>query len=79
MTKAKTPPHKVVMTEGKSELIKALLSAYAIQSVQDIQEARPSRRNHQKMMEAEMEERLGYEKSWRSGNDDSRNGYKQSI
>ena len=27
------------MTEGKSELIKALLSAYAIQSVQDIQEA----------------------------------------
>ena len=39
MTKAKTPPHKVVMTEGKSELIKALLSAYAIPSVQDIQEA----------------------------------------
>ena len=48
MAKAKTPPHKVVMTEGKSEIIKALLSAYAIQSVQDIQEARLSRRNHQK-------------------------------
>ena len=45
---AKTPPHKVVMTEGKEELIKALHSEYGIQSVQDIQEARPSRRNHQK-------------------------------
>ena len=31
---------------------------------------RPSRRNHQKMMEVEMEERLGYEKSERSDNDD---------
>ena len=48
MAKSKTPPHKVVMTEGKEEIIKALLSEYDIQSVQDIQEARPSRRNHQK-------------------------------
>ena len=48
MTKAKIPPHKVVMTEGKEEIIKALLSEYDIQSVQDIQEARLSRRNHQK-------------------------------
>ena len=48
MAKAKTPPHKVVMTEGKSEIIKALISEYDIQSVQDIQEARLSRRNHQK-------------------------------
>ena len=39
MAKSKTPPHKVVMTEGKSEIIKALLSEYDIQSVQDIQEA----------------------------------------
>ena len=39
MAKAKTPPHKVVMTEGKEEIIKALLSEYDIQSVQDIQEA----------------------------------------
>ena len=30
------------------------------------------------MMEVEMEEHLGYEKSWRSGNDDYRNGYKSS-
>ena len=39
MAKVKTPPHKVVMTEGKSEIIKPLLSEYGIQSVQDIQEA----------------------------------------
>ena len=39
MAKAKTPPHKVVMTEGKEEIIKALLSEYNVQSVKDIQEA----------------------------------------
>ena len=39
MAKEKTPPHKVVMTEGKIEIIKALLSEYDIKSVQDIQEA----------------------------------------
>ena len=39
MAKVKTPPHKVVMTEGKSEIIKPLLSEYDIQSVQDMQEA----------------------------------------
>ena len=39
MAKAKTPPYKVVMTEGKSEIINALHSEYDIQSVQDIQEA----------------------------------------
>ena len=31
------------------------------------------------MMEAEMEERLGYEKSERSDNDDYRNGYKSKT
>ena len=39
MAKSKIPPHKVVMTEGKEETIKALRSEYDIQSVQDIQEA----------------------------------------
>ena len=37
MAKTKTPPHKVVLTEGKSELIQALLSEYDIQSVQNIE------------------------------------------
>ena len=78
MAKSKTPPHKVVMTEGKSELIKALLSAYDIQSVQDIQEALKYLLGgtSKKIMEAEMEEHLGYEKSRHSDNDDYRNGYK---
>ena len=81
MTKAKTPPHKVVMTEGKSELIKALLSAYAIPSVQDIQEALKDLLGGtiKEMMEAEMDEHLGYEKSRRSDNDDYRNGYKSKT
>ena len=81
MAKSKTPPHKVVMTEGKSELIKALLSAYAIQSVQDIQEALKDLLGGtiKKMMEVEMENHLGYEKSRRSDNDDYRNGYKSKT
>ena len=81
MAKAKTPPHKVVMTEGKSEIIKALLSEYDIQSAQDIQQALKDLLGGtiKKMMEAEMEEHLGYEKSERSDNDDYRNGYKSKT
>ena len=81
MAKTKTPPHKVVLTEGKSELIKALLSEYDIQSAQDIQEALKDLLGGtiKKMMEAEMEERLGYEKSERSDNDESRNGYRSKT
>ncbi len=72
MAKAKTPPHKIVMTEGKEEIIKALLSEYDIQTVKDIQKALKDLLGGtiKKMMEVEMEEHLGYEKSWRSGNDD---------
>ncbi|MBP3608158.1 MAG: hypothetical protein J6J11_07570 [Treponema sp.] len=39
MAKEKRTPHKVVMTEGKREIIRGLLSEYDIQSAQDIQEA----------------------------------------
>lgn len=39
MAKEKRTPHKVVMTEGKREIIRGLLSEYNIQSAQDIQEA----------------------------------------
>ena len=78
---AKTPPHKVVMTEGKSKLIKALRSEYAIQSVQDIQEALKDILDGtiKKMIEAEMEDHLGYEKSEGTDNDDQRNGYKSKT
>ena len=81
MAKEKTPPHKVVMTEGKREIIKTLLSEYDIQSAQDIQEALKDLlvETIKKMMEAEMEERLGYEKSERSDTDDYRNGYKSKT
>ena len=35
MAKEKRTPHKVVMTEGKREIIRGLLSEYDIQSAQD--------------------------------------------
>ena len=70
MAKEKTPSHNVVMTEGKREIIKSLLSEYDIQSAQDIQEALKDLLggNIKEMMEAEMEDHLGYEKSERSDN-----------
>ena len=60
MAKSKIPPHKVVMTEGKEETIKALRSEYDIQSVQDIQEALTDLLGgtSKKIMEAKMEEHL---------------------
>ena len=78
MAKEKTPPHKVVMTEGKREIIRGLLSEYDIQSAQDIQEALKDLLGGtiKEMMEAEMDNHLGYEKSERSDSDDYRNGYK---
>ena len=81
MAKTKTPPHKVVLTEGKSELIQALLSEYDIQSVQNIERVLKDLLGGitKKMMEAEMEEHLGYEKSGRSDNYYYRNGYKSKT
>lgn len=78
MAKEKTPPHKVVMTEGKREIIRGLLSEYDIQSAKDIQEALKDLLGGtiKEMMEAEMDSHLGYEKSERSDSDDYRNGYK---
>ena len=81
MAKEKTTPHKVVMTEGKREIIRNLLSEYDIQSAQDIQEALKDLLGGtiKEMMGAEMEDHLGYEKSERSDNDDYRNGYKSDV
>ena len=81
MAKEKKQPHKVVMTEGKREIIRNLLSEYDIQSAQDIQEALKDLLGGtiKEMMEAEMEDHLGYEKSERSDNDDYRNGYKSKT
>ena len=66
------------MTEGKRSIIQGLLQEYNIESAADIQEALKDLLGGtiKEMMEAEMDEHLGYEKSERSDNDDHRNGYK---
>lgn len=66
------------MTEGKRNIIQGLLQEYNIESAADIQEALKDLLGGtiKEMMESEMEEHLGYEKSARSDSDDARNGYK---
>lgn len=78
MAKEKKPVHKVVMTDGKREIIRRLLEEYDIETTEDIQSALKDLLGGtiKGMMEAEMSEHLGYEKSQRSDSDDSRNGYK---
>jgi Transposase and inactivated derivatives len=78
MARGKKPIHKVQMTEGKRDIIRGLLEEYDIQSATDIQDALKDLLGGtiKEMMEVEMEEHLGYEKSQRSDSDDYRNGYK---
>ena len=78
MEKQKKLVHKVEMTEGKRNIIHQLLEEYDIQTAEDIQDALKDLLGGaiKEMMEAEMEEHLGYSKSERSNNDDYRNGYK---
>ena len=73
------PVHRVQMTEGKRNIIHQLLEEYDIQSAEDIQDALKDLLGGtiKEMMEAEMDDHLGYEKSERSDSDDSRNGYKR--
>ena len=77
----KAPVHKVVMTEGKRQIIRQLLQEYDIESAEDIQEALKDLLGGtiKEMMEAEMDDHLGYEKSERSDSDDHRNGYKEKT
>ena len=78
----KKPVHHVQMTDGKRAIIQGLLSEYDIQNANDIQEALKDLLGGtiKEMMEAEMDDHLGYEKSERNGDDeedrDYRNGYK---
>ena len=78
MAKQQKPVHRVQMTEGKRNIIHQHLEEYDIQSAEDIQEALKDLLGGtiKEMMEAEMDDHLGYEKSERSDNDDYRNGYK---
>ena len=66
------------MTEGKRNIIQMLLQEYDIESAQDIQDALKDLLGGtiKEMMEAEMDDHLGYSKSERSDSDDYRNGYK---
>lgn len=79
MAKGKKPLHRVQMTDGKRDIIRLLLEEYDIQTAGDIQDALKDLLGGtiKEMMEAEMDEHLGYEKSERSDSDDSRNGYKK--
>lgn len=78
MAKEKKPVNKVVMTEGKRDIIRKLIEEYNIETATDIQEALKDLLGGtiKEMMEAEMDNHLGYGKSERSDSDDYRNGYK---
>ena len=67
MARQKEPVHRVQMTEGKRNIIYQLLEEYDIPSVEDIQDALKDLLGGtiKEMMEAEMDEYLGYEKSER--------------
>jgi len=67
------------LTEGKKNIIAALLQEYDIQSAEDIQEALKDLLGGtiQSMMEAEMDNHLGYKSYERSENSNARNGHKQ--
>lgn len=78
MARTKKPVHKVQMTEGKRNIIHQLLEEYDIETAEDIQDALKDLLGGtiKEMMEAEMDNHLGYSKSERSDSDDYRNGYK---
>ena len=63
------------MAEGKRDIIYQFLEEYDIPSVEDIQDALKDLLGGtiKEVMEAEMDEHLGYEKSERSDNDNYRN------
>lgn len=69
---------KISMTEGKKNIIAALLQEYDIQTAEDIQDALKDLLGGtiQNMLEAEMDQHLGYEPYERSDNSNSRNGKK---
>ena len=79
MARQKKPVHRVQMTEGKRNIIHQLLEEYNIQTAEDIQDALKDLLGGtiKEMMEAEMDDHLGYEKSERSDTDNYRNGYKR--
>ena len=69
------------MSEGKKNIIASLIQEYDIKTAEDIQEALKDLLGGtiQEMMEAELDEHLGYDEYERSDNPDYRNGVKHKI
>lgn len=78
MTRERKKVHKVQMTDGKRAIIHQLLDEHDIKTAEDIQDALKDLLGGtiKEMMEAEMDDHLGYSKSQRYESDDYRNGYK---
>ena len=78
MSKKKEVYKPKPMTENKRNLIQGLFEEYDIQTADDIQEALKDLLSGtiKEMMEAEMDDHLGYEKYKRSDETNSRNGSK---
>lgn len=76
--KKKEVYHVKPLTEGKKNIISALIDEYDIETAEDIQDALRDLLGDtiKSMMEAEMSEHLGYEKSERFDSDNYRNGTK---
>jgi putative transposase len=72
---------KSSMSEGKKNMIADLIQEYDIKSAQDIQDALKDLLGGtiQSMLEAEMDQHLGYEPYERTDNTNSRNGKKQKL
>lgn len=79
MAKKKDVYHVKPLTEGKKNIIASLIEEYDIETADDIQEALKDLLGGtiKSMMEAEMDEHLGYESYERSSNDNYRNGTKR--
>lgn len=80
--KQKQPVHHVRMTEGKRAIIQQLLQEYDIETAEDIQDALKDLLGGtiKEMMEAEMDDHLGYGRSERIDRreqSDYRNGTKK--
>ena len=69
------------LSEGKRNIIAGLIEEYDIKTAEDIQEALKDLLGGtiQEMMEADLDEHLGYEEYERSDNSDYRNGTKPKI
>lgn len=76
--KKKEVYHVKPLTEGKKNIISALIDEYDIETAEDIQDALRDLLGGtiKSMMEAEMSEHLGYKKSERFDSDNYRNGTK---